>query len=857
MFHWAWARAARLLPIFLLVASIQAVSAGTPAPTAAKRNVAPQAIERVAGSTGASIYAAPRPLARESATISTLSPSKEIFGYATAASLGDPTVGYQSWNFNLLSTVAFFAIHVQYNGILVADSTWNVWNSSVLTGLVATAHAHGVKVVVTIVGPHIVADQCDALYNGATTVAEIVNQVQLKGVDGVNIDYEGQLAQCKNNNPALNQSNQSLLTNFARQMREGLDAARPGYYLSIATYSGSAAGNDGYFNIPGLNQYVDSFFVMAYDMDYGNALHAPLSCTGRLGLKCLSPVSPLTNYYYNDTQSMVQYASVVGAGKTILGQPYYGRVACVASPVAHAAPISHLSAATYLDAVGVASSPDVKPGTFRAHRDANDPTGWDRWDTWYDNVLHCWREMYWGDVTELGTRYNLVNQMNLRGVGFWTLNYGGGSPALWNALQAYFVSCTNAGVSANPASPQLSATQVQLVATSSNCNYPLYEFWFLRPGGTWTLAQRYSSSPNFYWNTAGKPAGNYRFSVWARAAQTRGLVGTPPNTYDSFSTLSYVLTTAPCTATTVSASPSSTTTVGTQVTITGAASGCPNPRYEFWIRPPGHAWSVAKAYSSTPTFTWNTIGTTAGTYLFSVWAKDTSSLGTAGTSPNSYDSFGSLSYPLTWPACTAMSEAEVPPATAAAATTVTITGLAAGCPEPLYEFWMRPPGGTWTLVRPYSTSAAFSWNTTGKRAGAYSFSVWARDANGPGTNGIRPNTYDVFSAFVYTLTNSPCTAMSASSSPASTATVGTQVTITGSATGCPNAQYEFWLLPPGGTWALVQRYSSSASFSWTTVGEAAGSYLVSVWARDASSTGTGGTAPNTYDSFSTVQYALR
>jgi hypothetical protein len=31
---------------------------------------------------------------------------------------------------------------------------------------------------------------------------------------------------------------------------------------------------------------------------------------------------------------------------------------------------------------------------------------------------------------------------------------------------------------------------------------------------------------------------------------------------------------------------------------------------------------------------------------------------------------------------------------------------------------------------------------------------------------------------------------------------------------------------------------------------------VSVWARDASSTGTGGTAPNTYDAFSTLQYAL-
>jgi len=861
LFHWAWARAARLLPIFLLVASIQTVDAAVLSGATAAP-VAPQARDQVAGSSAAAPIAhsvssnvPQRPRAQIRA-ISTLSPSKEIFGFATAASLADPTVGYPSWNFNLLSTVAFFAIHVNYKGILIADSTWTVWDSSTLTGLVTTAHAHGVKVVVTIVGPHNVVDQCDALYNGATTVGQIVNQVQLKGVDGVNIDYEGQLAQCTNNNPALNQSNQALLTNLAKQMRAGLDAARPGYYLSIDTYSGSAAGNDGYFNIPGLNQYVDSFFVMAYDMDFANALHPPLSCSGSLGLKCLNPVSPLTTYYYNDTLSMAQYASVVGAGKTILGQPYYGRVACVASAVAHATPISNLSAATYLDAVSVATSPDVASGTFRSHRDATDSTGRNRWDTWYDNALHCWREMYWGDVTQLGTRYNLVNQMNLRGVGFWTLNYGGGSPELWSTLQAYFVSCTNAGVSANPGSPQLSGTAVQLVATSSNCNVPQYEFWLLPPGGTWTLAQGYSTNPNFNWNTSGKPAGNYLFSVWARAAQTRGLHGSLPNTYDTISTLSYTLTTAPCPATGISSVPVSTATVGTQVTITGSASVCPNPRYEFWVRAPGKAWALAQAYSLTATFTWTTKGKVAGSYLFSVWARDTSSLGTKGTSPNTYDAFGSLSYTLTWPACTTMSESEAPPGTADSATTVAITGNATGCPTPLYEFWMEPPGGPWTLVKQYSLNATFDWTTTGKPAGTYNFSVWARDLNGPGTAGTWPNTYDAFSAFAYTLTTSPCTAVDASSSPAGTAPKGTPVVITGVAAVCPHPLYEFWLLPPGGSWTLVRGYSLSGDFDWNTTSYAVGSYLISIWARDTSSAGTSGTAPNTYDSFTTVQYTL-
>ena len=343
-----------------------------------------------------------------------------------------PRPGTGSWNFDLLTTVAFFALKIQYNGTLVGDSNVDIWNSSVLTGLVNTAHAHGVKVVVTIVGPHVTADQCDALYNRATTISQIVNQVTLKGVDGVNIDYEGQLAMCNNNDPTLNQSNQSLITALARDFRAALDAARPGYYLSIDTYSGSAAGNDGYFNIPDLANYVDAFFIMAYDMDFSNFKRAGCS------RYCMNPVSPLSTYPYNDTTAVNQYAQVAGPGKTVLGLPYYGRVACVASPVLHAYPTRAFAAVTYLGATAVRRSPDVKPGTFKTHRDPNDPSGLERWDSWYDNKLKCWREMYWDDTTSLSTRYNLVNSSKIRGVGFWTLNYAGGAPGAWDMLSAYF-----------------------------------------------------------------------------------------------------------------------------------------------------------------------------------------------------------------------------------------------------------------------------------------------------------------------------------------------------------------------------------------------------------------------------------
>jgi hypothetical protein len=61
---------------------------------------------------------------------------------------------------------------------------------------------------------------------------------------------------------------------------------------------------------------------------------------------------------------------------------------------------------------------------------------------------------------------------------------------------------------------------------------------------------------------------------------------------------------------------------------------------------------------------------------------------------------------------------------------------------------------------------------------------------------------------------------------------------------------------PRGSWTLAQGYTRSATLNWKTIGAAPGNYLFSVWARDVSSSGTSGTAPNTFDSFNTLQYTL-
>src|SRR5260370_41734040 len=166
--------------------------------------------------------------AQPSVAVASSSLRREVFGFGLASSLGDPTYGYPSWNFSLLSTVAFFGLHINWDGTIVSDSGSSVWNSSTLTGLVSTAHASGTNVVLTIVLQDCASgtpNMCAGLINPAGTVSHAVAQVTAKGVDGLNVDYEGLNGTCQNGQTA-----QAMMTDFARQLRAALPS---GSYLSV------------------------------------------------------------------------------------------------------------------------------------------------------------------------------------------------------------------------------------------------------------------------------------------------------------------------------------------------------------------------------------------------------------------------------------------------------------------------------------------------------------------------------------------------------------------------------------------------------------------------------------------------
>jgi uncharacterized protein (DUF2141 family) len=397
-------------------------------------------------------------------------------------------------------------------------------------------------------------------------------------------------------------------------------------------------------------------------------------------------------------------------------------------------------------------------------------------------------------------------------------------------------------------------TSVTLTASAACPDLsPLYHFNVLAPGAsTYQLAQDYSTSPTYTWNTTGLAPGAYRFSVWAKGANSSGTFGNSAGRWDAYNndTLYTLYTLGGCSAVSVSSSPLSTAEVGGNVTLTASASGCANPLYHFGVLAPGAStYQMVQDYSTSPTLSWNTTGLVPGTYRFSVWAKDANSSGAFGNSAGRWDAYNNDTL-YTLSGCSTVSVSSSPPSTAEVGGNVTITAAASGCAHPLYHFGVLAPGASaYQLAQDYSTSPTLTWNTTGLVPGTYRFSVWVKDAGSGGAFGNSAGRWDAYNNdTLYTL--SSCTAVSVTVSPGSPSARGTTVTVTATASGCTNPVYHFGLLAPGAAaYVMAQAYSASGTYTWNTTGLAPGTYRFSVWAEDAASGGAFGYSGGRWDTY--------
>jgi spore germination protein YaaH len=743
---------------------------------------------------------------------------REVFGFAFASSLGDPTVGYPSWNMSLLSTVAYFGVHVTWSGDFSDDSALSIWNDPYgpVPGLIQTAHANGTKVVLTLImfdSTYGTPNMCSALQapRSTLTIQRTVAQVADKGIDGVNIDYESNNTNCTDPSTGAVQSSQSLFTTFVKNMR----AALPSSYISVDTYSGSAGFRDcstcpflGFFDIAALASYADSFFVMAYDMEYANWDSPPLSCPSF----CIGPTSPLSTYLFNQGRASSEYRAVVPGSKVIMGMPYYGRKVCVAGYTPSNAPENAVASTQavadgYLDAS--TENGYVYNSDYHIHRVTRDAGSATRWDTWTSSTAGCTREMYWDDATALGNKYDLVIRDGLRGAGIFALNYGGGAPELWNMILSKFGQCSAGAISADKPTPQIPGAAITFTGSAFCAGTPEYQFYLQPPGGAWAVARAYSTTSTWTWNTASNtPLGTYSVQVAARNAGSSV-------TYDTVATISFRL--ARCSTPSLTADHASPQLPSTQVVFTAVGTCSGTPEYQFSETSPGGTTSVVEPYSPTATYAWNTTSNPYGAYIFSVdvRVKSVSSASEA-----------SQSMPFSLTSCSGAAFTTDKTSPQPTGSQVLLTGSATCVGAPQYRFMIQPPGGAYAVVQDFSASSTFTWVGNGV-GGTYGLEL---DAKG---GAAAPNTMQsVQLSFVLTA----CSAVTLATSPAPPQTPGATVVLTAAAT-CPGTpQYRFSIAKPNQSYGVVQDYGSASTYSWNTTGQPLGGYGLRAEVRNVGAT---------------------
>jgi len=254
--------------------------------------------------------------------------------------------------------------------------------------------------------------------------------------------------------------------------------------------------------------------------------------------------------------------------------------------------------------------------------------------------------------------------------------------------------------------------------------------------------------------------------------------------------------------------------INTPLTFTATTNGGMNVRYQFWLYNPkvSPSWTQLRAYSASASLVWTP--TTAGSYLISVTAQD----GTTGPQANTtawYQVTSTL--PLT-----KLSTTMSPVAPSPANTPITITAIAVGGTGVQYQFWVYNSNAlpTWSQLNAFSSNASCVW--TPATTGNYLLSVTAIDAL----------TGSELNSSAWYAVGAQLTAVTASAVPTAPQPNNTPITITATATGGSNIQYQFWIYNSSATpaWTQLQAYSPTATCVWTP--STFGNYLIAVTALD-------------------------
>lgn len=309
---------------------------------------------------------------------------------------------YQSYNFSLLSVIAYFSYELDPNtGSYFSIHEWKT------TSLIDSAHAHGCKVVLSVTnfGTGNNSKFLTNINAQKTFINTLITLLREKNADGVNIDFE-----------AISPANRSDLTNFIIDLSSSLRASKKDYLITIAL---PAVDFDNVYEMQQLTKYVDLFVIMGYEFYGANS-------------KVAGPVAPIKSgnvwWPYNLERAVDEYLIAgIPPGKLLLGLPYYGAEWQT----------KDLKFPSKVEAfVGYSMYRSIK----NTHGDlvcCDDEVSGSKFHVYRDNQ-NRYRQIWFEDKVSLGKKYDWVKDKKIGGIGIWALGYDNGHTELWELLADRF-----------------------------------------------------------------------------------------------------------------------------------------------------------------------------------------------------------------------------------------------------------------------------------------------------------------------------------------------------------------------------------------------------------------------------------
>ncbi len=222
----------------------------------------------------------------------------------------------------------------------------------------------------------------------------VLYQVNSHNLDGVNIDFEY--------DGGLEKEIRDKFSILMSSLNDALKSQNPNTALNISVYV-TAATISQLWDIPYLASHSDNIVIMGYDF------FTPKSSSA-------GPIAPLSGYSNSLSGLINNFLEQVSADKIILAVPYYAYDWTTENHNKNAKAVLGINASilSYAEANELTTGKNVL-----WDEDSQTP-----WFSYVDQVgqIHV---VHFENIRSLGTKYDLVNKKNLRGVGIWALGFGG------------------------------------------------------------------------------------------------------------------------------------------------------------------------------------------------------------------------------------------------------------------------------------------------------------------------------------------------------------------------------------------------------------------------------------------------